>query len=86
MMNTSQRIARAVIWLAMIVVAVALALDVLYYVNGSLETMPTEEDHQKVRTVTIFIGLMLVAAEVVLWLLLRRLGRTRIAPDGGGAP
>lgn len=72
-------IARYTIWLAMAVVGVLLVLDVLYFARGSLEMLPTEEDHQKVRQLTSIIGFVLVAAEIVLWLVLRRLGRTQIS-------
>ncbi|HEU0302857.1 MAG TPA: hypothetical protein VFR37_25570 [Longimicrobium sp.] len=71
-------IARYTIWLAMAVGGVLLVLDVLYFAHGSLETLPTAEDHRKVRVVTGIIGIVLTAAEGVLWLNLRGLGRTEI--------
>ena len=70
-----QRYARYVLWLAMILVGVVLAADILYLLRGSLELFPTEEQQDKVRRVTATIGVLLVGAELALWWLLRRLER-----------
>ncbi|HEX2091387.1 MAG TPA: hypothetical protein VHG28_03255 [Longimicrobiaceae bacterium] len=66
--------------LAMIVVGLALVLDVMYYVHGSLEQYPTREDHDKVRLVTGFFGVLLATLEIGLGLLLWRLVRTPPSP------
>jgi hypothetical protein len=67
------KMARYAIVLAMIVIGLVLALDVAYFVHGSLEMFPEPEDHSKVRVATGFIAAGLVAAEAILWLLLRRM-------------
>ena len=69
--------ARYAVVLAMIVIGLVLALDVAYYVHGSLEEFPEPEDHEKVRSVAVFIAVVLLAAEAVLWIVLRRFGRER---------
>jgi hypothetical protein len=68
---------RYVVVLTMIVIGLVLALDIAYYVHGSLEEFPEPEDHEKVRMVAGFIAVVLIAAEAILWLILRRLGRAR---------
>ena len=70
-----QRYARYVLWLVMAVVGVALIVDILYLLNGSLEQFPTEEQEDKVRTVTSAIAVLLSATELGLWWLLRQLER-----------
>lgn len=77
---TRRRIATATLRLAMAAVGVLLVLDLVYYAHGSLEMFPSEEEHHKVRLVTGFLALALAGAEAVLWLILRRLGRTGITP------
>jgi predicted tellurium resistance membrane protein TerC len=67
-------------WLALIVVGVVLALDLAYFVHGSLEWYPTEDDHEKVRLVTGMIAVVLTAVVVGLAFLLQHLGRGRAAP------
>jgi hypothetical protein len=69
--------ARYAVVLAMIVIGLVLALDIAYYVRGSLEEFPEREDHEKVRAVAGFIAGGLIAAEAILWFVLRRLGKAR---------
>ena len=69
---------RAVIRLAMIATALALALDLAYFVRGSLEELPTVEDHEKVRLVTGAIAVLLALVEAGLWALLK-IGRRATA-------
>jgi hypothetical protein len=66
------KMARYAAVLAMIVTGVVLALDIAYYVHGSLEEFPGPEDHAKVRTVAGFVAMALIAAEAILWFVLRR--------------
>ena len=70
---------------AMIAIGLVLAADIAYYVHGSLEEFPMPEDHEKIRTVTGFIALPLIAAEAILWFVLRRLATVRhpVRPNGG---
>lgn len=59
----------------MVVVAGLLVLDAAYFVNGSLEMFPTEEQQSKVRLVTACIGAVLILLEAglaVSFLWLRR--------------
>ena len=68
------RLARYLIWLVMIVVGLALVLDVAYFVHGSLEMFPTEEQQEKVRWVAGVLAALLACVEIGLWWLLRQLG------------
>ena len=53
----------------MIVVAGLLVLDVAYFVNGSLEMFPTEEQQSKIRGVTTCLGVVLILLEAGLFVL-----------------
>ena len=75
--HTTRRLPRLVVVIAMVVVGLLLALDVAYFARGSLESFPTDEQQDKVRTVTTALAAVLVAAELMLWWLLRRLMRDR---------
>lgn len=68
-----RRFARYGVVLAMIAVGLLLCLDVAYFLRGSLEEFPTDEQQDKVRRVTAAIAAVLVLAEVALWSLLRHL-------------
>jgi hypothetical protein len=68
-----RRLARYGVLLAMIAVGLLLCLDVAYFVHGSLEEFPTEEQEDKVRRVSAVIAAILVVAEVGLWSVLRHL-------------
>ena len=59
---------------ALIVAGLALAANVVYFVHGSLETFPTAERQEAARLATGAIAVLLVAVEIGLWLLFRRLG------------
>ncbi len=74
------KMARHAVVLAMIVIGLVLALAVAYYVHGSLEEFPGPEDHEKVRTVAGLIAVVLIAAQAILWSVLRRLGKARRSP------
>ena len=69
---------RLAIRLTMVAVGVLLVLDLLYFVNGSLEMFPTDEQQDKIRTLTGVVAVLLLAAEAALWALLRRSGRRAI--------
>gem|GEM_PF-6840348 len=47
-------------------VAALLALDIAYFVHGSLEEFPTVEDHSKVRLVTALVAIFLGFFESIL--------------------
>lgn len=68
-------LARYGLLLAMLVVAILLGLNLLYLVRGSLEQFPTDEQESKVRVVTAVLGVLLFAAEVGLWAMLRYVSR-----------
>ncbi|MGC1173047.1 hypothetical protein [Polaromonas sp.] len=59
----------------MAIIAIILALDLVYFVQGSLEMLPTEEKQSGIREVTGLAAVMLCLVEAVLWLLLRRVRR-----------
>jgi hypothetical protein len=58
---------------AMAIVAIVLALDLVYFTQGSLEMFPTEEKHSGIREVTGFVAVMLCMVEIALFLFLKRL-------------
>ena len=67
--------ARIAILVGMLVVGLLMVVDVAYLVTGSLEEFPTAEQEDKVRTVTTAIAVVLVAVEMALWIVFRRLRR-----------
>ncbi|OOG39733.1 hypothetical protein B0B52_13925 [Polaromonas sp. A23] len=56
----------------MAIVAIILALDLVYFVQGSLEMFPTGERQSGIREVTGLAAVMLCLVELALLLLLRR--------------
>jgi hypothetical protein len=60
----------------MTVVGMLFLLAIAYFVRGSLEEFPTDEQMDKVRRVSAVGAAMLFAIEVGLLSLLRRLPRT----------
>ena len=61
--------------LTMIVTGAILCISVVYFLRGSLEMFPTEEDHAKIRVVMGATTAILIAVELALWFLLRHLKR-----------
>ena len=74
-MTMSRRLGSYAVRFVMIVAGLVLALDIAYFARGSLEQFPTDEQVDKVRTVTAVIAAALLLAEVALWQLLRSLQR-----------
>ena len=68
---------RLALWAAVTAVSAALLLVVAYFVKGSLELFPTDEQRGKVRVVTGCLAAILIAIEIGLWALLRRRGPRR---------
>ena len=60
---------------AIAIVAIILALDLVYFAQGSLEMFPTEEKHSGIREVTGLAAVILCLVELALFLLLRRVRR-----------
>jgi hypothetical protein len=60
----------------MTVVGMLFLLAIAYFVRGSLEEFPTDEQIDKVRSVTAVSAALLLVVEVGLLSLLRRLPRT----------
>lgn len=75
-----RQIASYVIVLAMVVVGLLLCLDLTWFVRGSLEWFPTEEQVDKVRHVSAVGAALLLGVELVLWSLLRRVRRSAVEP------
>ena len=71
-------------------VGLLLGLAIAYFVRGSLEEFPTDEQVGKVRLVMAVAAAVLVVVEVGLWRLLRSLERVRGSHrrgiDGGAPP
>ncbi len=67
------RTARLLTLLAVALVGVVVVLDVAYFVAGSQEMFPTAEQHEKVRIVTAAAAALLVAVEIGLCTIHRRL-------------
>jgi hypothetical protein len=57
----------------MTIVGLFLFLAIAYFLRGSLEEFPTEEQEAKIRTVTGVIAAVLILIEIGLWSLLRGL-------------
>lgn len=57
------------------IVAIILALDLVYFVQGSLEMFPSEERQSGIREVTGLAAVVLCLVEAALCLLLRRVRR-----------
>jgi hypothetical protein len=74
--SVARRLAVIALSVAMIGTGIVLCLTVLYFLRGSLEMFPTDEDHAKVRLVMGVIAAILIAVELALWFLLRRLMRS----------
>jgi hypothetical protein len=83
---TMRRLTRYGLLLAMLVGAILLGLDLMYLVRGSLEQFPTEEQEDKVRIVTVVLGVLLLVVEVGLWMVFRYVSRDdrRTRMRGGG--
>ena len=58
------------------IIGILLLLAIAYFVRGSLEEFPTDEQIDKVRRVSAFGATILLVIEVGLLSLLRRLPRT----------
>ena len=79
--GVTSRILRAVLLLAMVAVGILFALDIAYMMTGSLEQFQTDEQEDKVRRVTIVIAVLLLIAELVLWLAYRGLVQELKSPQ-----
>ena len=81
-------VARALVVLALLVVGLALAGALLYFVSGSLETFATDEQRGKARLSAGALAALLVLVEVGLWRLLVRLRRRSppASPRDGARP
>lgn len=76
------RLTTIFIYAAMLVIGVALLLAILYLIHGSFEMVPSDEQHDKVRWVMAVVMAGLVAAEAMLWGLIRYVRRTEEARQG----
>ena len=74
--DATRRLLRAVVLVAMVVAGLLLCLDVAYFLRGSLETFPMDEQEEKIRVVTAALGAVLLASELGLWFVLRYLQRS----------
>ena len=70
---------KAIVLLLMLLVGLLLAVDLSWFVRGSLEEFPTDEQIDKVRTVSGALAVVLILIEILLWRLLRS---TRQLPTG----
>lgn len=66
---------RRLIWIPIAAIGALLMLNVAYCWNGSLEDFPTEEQQDKIRTVTLVNGVVLTVVEIGLIALARWLRR-----------
>jgi hypothetical protein len=67
----TRNLTRLALWIALAVVGSALLVMLAYFVTGSLEQFPTDEQQNKVRVVTGVLATILLAIEIGLWSLLR---------------
>ncbi len=78
------RLARVVLWLALVIVGILFVLAVLYFARGSLEAFPTPEQMNKVRVVAGVGAILFLGIELGLWSLLRsytRAARARVVEN-----
>ena len=75
---------RFALWIALTIVGSTLLVVLAYFVTGSLEQFPTDEQQNNVRVVTGVLATILVAIEIGLWTLLRHTKSS--GPPGERAP
>ena len=80
----TRNLTRFALWIALTVVGSALLVVLAYFVTGSLEQFPTDEQHNNVRVVTGVLATILGAIEIGLWTLLRHTKSS--GPPGERAP
>ena len=80
----TRNLTRFALWIALTVVGSTLLVVLAYFVNGSLEQFPTDEQQNKVRVVTGLLATILLAIEIGLWSLLRHMKSS--GPSGEPAP
>ena len=69
--DMTRKLTRLALWMALTVVGSSLLVMLAYFVTGSLEQFPTDEQQNKVRVVTGVLATILLAIEIGLWSLLR---------------
>ena len=80
----SRNLTRVALWIALAVVGFTLLVVLAYFVTGSLEQFPTDEQQNNVRVVTGVLATILLAIELGLWTLLRHTKSN--GPPGERAP
>ena len=80
----TRNLTRFALWIALTVVGSTLLVVLAYFVTGSLEQFPTEEQQDNVRVVTGVLATILIAIEIGLWTLVRRTKSS--GPPGERAP
>ena len=67
------RYIRVIINILMIVVFICLFFSVCYLITGSLETFPTDEQQDKVKTVALFLVIIFTSIEVLLVIIRKKI-------------
>ena len=80
----TRTLTRFALWIALAIVGSTLLVVLAYFVTGSLEQFPTDEQQNNVRVVTGVLATILVAIEIGLWTLLRHTKSS--GPPGERAP
>ena len=79
----TRHLTRFALWIALTVVGSTLLVVLAYFVTGSLEQFPTEEQQNTVRVVTGVLATILVAIAIALWALLRHTKSTGASGERG---
>ena len=80
----TRNLTRFALWIALTLVGSTLLVVLAYFVTGSLEQFPTDEQQNTVRVVTGVLATILVAIEIGPWALLRHTKSS--GPPGERAP
>ena len=80
----TRNLTRFALWIALTLVGSTLLGVLAYFVTGSLDQFPTDEQQNNVRVVTGVLATILVGIEIGLWSLLRHTKSS--GPPGEGAP
>ena len=81
--DMTRNLTRFALWIALTVVGSTLLVVLAYFVTGSLEQFPTEEQQNTVRVVTGVLATILVAFAIALWTLLRHTKSTGASGERG---
>ena len=66
---------RLIIDVFLVIVLICFVFSVFYFINGSLEMIPTPEQQEKAKIAALFLSIIFAATEVALLLLRLKISR-----------